>query len=353
MSKKALLILEDGTHYEGIVFGADQSTSGEIVFSTGMVGYTESLTDPSYYGQILALTYPLIGNYGVGKDNGNSKLNPFESGRIQAKGLIISDYSLQYDHWNAIQSLSDWMKNENIPGLYGIDTRALTKHLREKGTMLAKIIIDDNDVEFYDPNNENLLDKVSITEPYVSGEGKKTIALLDCGCKNSIANNIINRGVKVIRLPWDWDLSNEKFDGLLISSGPGDPQNCKQVIAQINAVIKKDIPVFGICLGHQLMGICSGADTFKLKYGHRSQNQPVIRNDGNHCYVTSQNHGFAVDDKTLSGDWKPFFTNLNDKTNEGIIHSSGRFFSVQFHPEASPGPYDTTFLFDKFLGLIK
>lgn len=353
MSKKAQLILEDGATFNGYVFGADQSTAGEVVFSTGMVGYTESLTDPSYYGQILVLTYPLIGNYGVGDKTDHITLNPFESGRIQARGLIISDYSMEYDHWNAIQSLSNWMQKENIPGLYGIDTRALTKHLREKGTMLAKIIIDDKDVDFYDPNKENLLDSVTIKEPIEYCDGSKTIALLDCGCKTSIATNISRRGFKVKRLPWNWDLSGEKFDGLLISSGPGDPQNCKAAIDQINKVMKKDIPTFGICLGHQLMGICAGADTYKLKYGHRSQNQPVMQSEGNHCFVTSQNHGFAVDDTTLSKEWKPLFTNLNDKTNEGIIHESGRFFSVQFHPEASPGPYDTTFLFNKFLGMIK
>lgn len=353
MSKKAQLILQDGSTFDGFVFGADQSTSGEVVFNTGMVGYTESLTDPSYYGQILVLTYPLIGNYGVGEKNGKSNIDPFESKRIQAKGLIIADYSLEYDHWNAIQSLSNWMKDEHIPGLYGIDTRALTKHLREKGTMLAKIVIDNKDVEYYDPNNENLLNSVSIEKPEILGSGSKTIALLDCGCKNSIANNVIERGFKVKRLPWDWDLGGEIFDGLLISSGPGDPQSCKEVINQISTVIKKDIPVFGICLGHQLMSICAGAETYKLKYGHRSQNQPVIQFGEKRCFVTSQNHGFAVDVKTLAEDWKPFFTNLNDNTNEGIIHESGRFFSVQFHPEASPGPYDTTFLFDKFLGLIK
>lgn len=353
MSKRALLLLEDGHKFDGFVFGSHKSTSGEIVFSTGMVGYTESLTDPSYFGQILTLTFPLIGNYGVGSANIQTGLSPFESSRIQARGLIIADYSLEYDHWNAIKSLSNWMQDENIPGLYGIDTRALTKHLREKGTMLAKIIIDDNDVEFYDPNKENLLNSVSISEPKTIGSGSKTIALLDCGCKTSIANNVAKRGYKVKLLPWNWDLSSEKFDGLLISSGPGDPQNCRDIIEQINNVILKDIPTFGICLGHQLMSICAGADTYKLKYGHRSQNQPVIQADGNHCFVTSQNHGFAVNDKTLSQGWKPLFTNLNDQTNEGIIHESGRFFSVQFHPEASPGPYDTTFLFDKFLGLIK
>jgi len=353
MSKKATLVLQDGATFEGFVFGADQSTAGEIVFSTGMVGYTESLTDPSYYGQILVCTFPLIGNYGVGKPTDHSFLNPFESNRIQAKALIVSNYSKEYDHWNAEQSLSNWMKSENIPGIYGIDTRTLTKHLREKGTMRAKIIIDEKDVDFYDPNKENLLDSVTIDAPVVYGSGEKTIAILDCGCKTSIATNISDKGFKVKQYPWNYDLSNEKFDGLLISSGPGDPQNCKSAIDQISKVMDRNIPTFGICLGHQLMSIIAGAETFKLKYGHRSQNQPVLLNDGKHCYVTSQNHGFAVDTSKMDKEWKSLFTNLNDKTNEGIIHESGRFFSVQFHPEASPGPYDTTFLFDKFLGMIK
>ena len=353
MSQKALLILEDGSQYEGFVFGYAKSTSGEVVFSTGMVGYTESLTDPSYYGQILISTYPIIGNYGVADLKRAIGYNPFESRQIQAKAFIIADYSPLFDHWNAIKSLSNWMQDEKIPGLYGIDTRALTKHLRSKGTMLGKIIIDDKDVEYYDPNRENLLDKISITKPEKYGEGQKTIALLDCGCKTSIISNLTERNLNVIRLPWDWDVSSEKVDGLVISSGPGDPETCTGILKHVQHVMKKEMPVMGICLGHQLIAIAAGAKTYKLKYGHRSQNQPVIQTDTKHCFITSQNHGFAVDAKTLPEDWLPLFTNLNDNTNEGIIHKSGRFFSTQFHPEASPGPYDTTHLFDKFLGMLK
>ncbi|MCB9059112.1 MAG: glutamine-hydrolyzing carbamoyl-phosphate synthase small subunit [Calditrichae bacterium] len=353
MSKKALLILEDGSEYEGFVFGYPRSTSGEVVFSTGMVGYTESLTDPSYYGQILISTYPIIGNYGVTDSKLVKSYNPFESTKIQAKAFIIADYSPMFDHWNALQSLSDWMNKEKIPGIYGIDTRALTKHLREKGTMLGKIIVNDQDVDYYDPNTENLMDLVSIKEPQEYGQGSKTIGLLDCGCKTSILTNLSQRSVKVIRLPWNWDVSNEKFDGIVISSGPGDPQTCTDIISHVTKVLQKETPLMGICLGHQVIALASGAKTYKLKYGHRSQNQPVIQHDSKHCYVTSQNHGFAVNNDSLSDDWLPFFNNLNDKTNEGIIHKSGRAFSVQFHPEASPGPYDTTHLFDKFLGLLK
>ncbi len=353
MSQKAFLILEDGTKYEGSVFGSTRSTAGEIVFSTGMIGYTQSLTDPSFYGQVLVLTYPLVGNYGVGKASDQFRLNPFESGRIQAKGLIVSEYSSHFDHWNAGQSLSGWMEQEEIPGISGIDTRSLTKHLREKGTMLGKIVVAENDVDYYDPNKENLLDRISIKSPQYYGEGDKTIAILDCGCKESIIKNITERGVKVLRLPWNWDISAEKVDGLLISSGPGDPQLCTEIVDQVKQTMAKELPVLGICLGHQIMAIATSADTYKLKYGHRSQNQPVIQSETNKCFITSQNHGFAVDNSTLPKDWKPLFKNLNDDTNEGIIHESGRFFSVQFHPEAAPGPYDTTFLFDDFIKMVK
>jgi carbamoyl-phosphate synthase small subunit len=353
MSHKAFLILEDGSKYDGFVFGHAASTSGEIVFSTGMIGYTESLTDPSFYGQVLVLTYPLIGNYGVGQKSDRYRLSPFESGKIQAKALIVSEYSPQFDHWNATQSLDQWMQDEKIPGLYGIDTRALTKHLREKGTMLGKIIIADKDVDYYDPNSENLLHKISIESPQYFGEGNKTIALLDCGCKTSIIKNVSERGVRVLRLPWNWDIGSEKVDGLLISSGPGDPQTCMAIVDQIKNSIAVEMPVFGICLGHQVMAIAAGAETYKLKYGHRSQNQPVLKTGTKKCFVTSQNHGFAVNDQALPKDWQPLFTNLNDGTNEGLIHKSGRFFSVQFHPEAAPGPYDTTFLFDDFLKMVK
>ena len=353
MSQRAFLILEDGTKYEGFVFGHAQSTSGEIVFSTGMIGYTESLTDPSFYGQIIVLTYPLIGNYGVGKESDQYRLSPFESAKIQAKGLIVSEYSDQYDHWNATQSLEQWMQQEKIPGLYGIDTRALTKHLREKGTMLGKIIIAEKDTDYYDPNKENLLDKTSIGSPQYYGSGDKTIAILDCGCKTSIIKNMTERCVKVLRLPWDWDVSNEKVDGLLISSGPGDPQTCTGIIEQVKQSMARELPILGICLGHQVMAIAAGADTYKLKYGHRSQNQPVIKSGTKQCFITSQNHGFAVDNNNMPKDWNPLFTNLNDGTNEGIVHESGRFFSVQFHPEAAPGPYDTTFLFDDFIKMLK
>lgn len=353
--KKTRLILEDGTSYEGYSFGSKQSTSGEVVFNTGMVGYPESLTDPSYKGQILILTYPLIGNYGVPKNDfdkhGIDK--NFESDKIHVSGLIISDYSKEQSHWKCEKSLSKWMEEEGVPGIYGIDTRALTKKIREKGVMLGKIVVD-KDVKLYDPNQKNLVSTVSCPKKIVYNHGKKLkILLVDCGVKNHIIWNFVKRDVTVIRVPWDHNFLDEDYDGLFISNGPGDPKMCKETIANIKQALKKKKPVWGICLGNQLLALASGADTYKLKYGHRAQNQPCIDVGTNRCYITSQNHGFAVDEKKLKKDWKPWFRNANDGTNEGIRHKTKPFFSVQFHPEAMPGPKDTEFLFDKFLEVVK
>ena len=346
----ATLLLEDGTSYQGIAFGAERSTSGEVVFSTGMVGYPEALTDPSFYGQILTLTFPLIGNYGVPTAGENHPLaDVFESSKVQIAGLLVSDYSVRHHHWQAFESLSNWLKRSNVPAIMGLDTRAITKRLREKGAMLGKIIVHGEDVPYYDPNSDQLLDKVSISERIVYGSGDKTIALLDCGCKESIAHNVCAKGFRVVRLPWNTDLKTEQYDALVISSGPGDPRLCNQVIHQIRHAIREDKPILGICLGHQMLGLAAGGQTFKLKYGHRSQNQPVRDELTGHCYVTSQNHGFAVDADSLPSDWKPWFTNLNDGTNEGLRHVSKPIRSTQFHPEANPGPVDTEFVFDQFL----
>ncbi len=338
--------------FHGTSFGCPKSSAGEVVFSTGMTGYTESLTDPSFYGQILTLTYPLIGNYGVGKPVLKSALNPFESDRIQINGLLVADYSDNYAHWDAEQSLSQWLQKEQIPALSGIDTRALTQHLRSKGVLTGKIIIHEQEVPGYNPNLHHLQKAVSIKQPRVYGEGQKNIALIDCGCKNSIIQNLTARGMRVTRLPWDWEIAFDDYDGVIISSGPGDPRMCSETITQAQKAMALERPMFGICLGHQIMALAAGAETYKLKYGHRGQNQPVIHLDGKKCFVTSQNHGYAVNSATLPDDWQSLFLNLNDQTNEGLIHKSGRFFSVQFHPEAAPGPYDTGFLFDDFLKLL-
>ena len=348
------LVLEDGTEFQGTSFGFEKSISGEVVFNTAMTGYPESLTDPSYKGQILVLTYPLIGNYGVPQDTvDNQMLKFFESDRLHISGLIVSDYSVEYSHWNAEKSLGEWLKENEIPGIYGIDTRQLTKILREKGTMLGKIIFDGRDVDLYDPNKENLVSKVSISEKEVYGKGKYKILLIDCGVKYNIIRYLLKRDTTVIRVPWDYNFLDEEYDGLFISNGPGDPKQCKITVDNLSRAFEQDIPIMGICLGNQLMALASGADTYKLKYGHRSHNQPVILAGTNESFITSQNHGFAIDNKTLKKDWEPYFLNLNDDTNEGMKHKSKPFFSTQFHPEASGGPTDTDFLFDQFIELIE
>lgn len=352
-NRNSTLVLEDGSLFKGYSFGFPKSISGEVVFNTGMVGYPESLTDPSYKGQILVMTYPLVGNYGVpGNKNLNGLLASFESDRIQIQGLVISDYPFNYSHWSADKSLGDWLRENDVPALYGIDTRMLTKRLREKGTMLGKIIVSDENLEYYNPNNENMVAMVSAKQPIYYGNGKKRIVVIDCGCKNSIINSLLNRNVTVIRVPWDYDFFDEKFDGVVISNGPGDPKMCQITINNIRKALEKNYPIFGICLGHQILSLAIGADTYKLKFGHRSQNQPCIEVGTQRCYITSQNHGYAVVDGSLPKGWEPWFVNANDGTNEGIRHRSEPFMSVQFHPEAAPGPVDTNHLFDEFLKLL-
>jgi carbamoyl-phosphate synthase small subunit len=353
-AKNARLILENGKEFSGRSFGFPHSVAGEVVFNTAMTGYPESLTDPSYKGQILVSTYPLIGNYGVPMPTlENGLLQFFESEKIHISGLVISDYSFEYSHWNAEQSLGKWLHDNQVPAIFGIDTRALTKILREYGSMLGKIVVDDQDVEWYDPNVVNLVDQVSIKEKTVYGNGQHKVMLVDCGVKFNIIRSLLKHDTTVIRVPWNYDYSNDDFDGLFISNGPGNPAICKPAINQLEIALGKEQPVFGICLGSQLLGLASGAETYKLKYGHRSHNQPVIQHETNRCFITSQNHGFAVDDKKLKGDFEPYFTNLNDNTCEGIRHKSKPFFATQFHPEASGGPTDTAFLFEQFIDTIK
>jgi carbamoyl-phosphate synthase small subunit len=352
--KPIKLLLEDGTELIGKSFGGETSVSGEVVFNTAMTGYPESLTDPSYKGQILTLTYPLVGNYGVpGGEMENDMAKNYESDRLHISGLIISDYSFEYSHWNAKMSLGEWLKKYNIPGIFGIDTRSLTKRLREKGTMLGKIIFDNEDVPIYDPNKENLVDQVSIKEKKVYGKGKYRVVLIDCGVKHNIIRNLLKRDTTVIRVPWNYDISTEMYDGLFISNGPGDPKMCKETIRNLSVAFEQEKPIMGICLGNQLMALASGADTYKLKYGHRSHNQPVLAVGTKKAYITSQNHGFAIDNNTLTNYWVPLFINLNDNTNEGMKHKTKPFFSSQFHPEATGGPVDTEFLFDEFIDNIK
>lgn len=353
-TKRAYLILEDGTTFEGKSFGYETSTAGEVVFNTAMTGYPESLTDPSYKGQILVTTYPILGNYGVPprKDKDNVS-EYYESDMIHARAIVAQDYSHQHSHWQADRSLADWLKEEKIPGIYGIDTRALTKHLRECGSMLGKITIEgESEADFYDPNKENLLAQVSCKEVEIHGEGEKTVVLVDCGVKHNIIRCLTRRGVKVIRVPWNYDFNTLEYDGLFISNGPGNPDFATETVENIRKAMETGKPICGICMGNQLLAKAAGAKTYKLKYGHRSHNQPVRRVGTDQCFVTSQNHGFAVDNSTLPADWEPLFVNMNDGTNEGIRHKSKPYFSAQFHPEASSGPKDTEFLFDEFIKML-
>jgi len=348
------LVLEDGTKFKGKTFGFQGSVSGEVVFNTAMTGYPESLTDPSYRGQILVLTYPLIGNYGVPSQIAENNIHKFfESERIHISGLVISEYSFENSHWNADQSLSEWLKDNKIPGIYGIDTRRLTKIIREKGAMPGKIVFQDEDVPLIDPNKENIVDLVSTKEIKTYGSGKYKIVLIDCGVKNNIIRKLMQKDTTIITVPWDYDFSKTEYDGLFISNGPGDPKKCISTIKHLQKAFSENKPIFGICLGNQLMALASGADTYKLKYGHRSHNQPVLHKGTNRCYITSQNHGFATNTSTLNNEWEELFVNVNDNTNEGIRHKTKPFFSVQFHPEASSGPTDTDFLFDYFIDLIR
>lgn len=349
---EARLILEDGTIWRGTVFGANKPVAGEVVFNTGMTGYPESMTDPSYEGQILVFTYPMIGNYGVPaekKVRGVSAV--FESSRIHTTAIIVSEYSENFSHFEAKKSLSKWMKENGVPGITGIDTRALTKHLREKGTMLGKI---GDGGSFYDPNKENLVARVSLKRPITYRGGKKRVICIDCGVKNNSIRELMKRGVTLIRVPYNYDFVAKglKFDGVFISNGPGDPAIMNETVEIIKKCMAKKVPIFGICLGNQLLARASGAKTYKLKYGHRSQNQPCIDLETQKCYVTSQNHGYSVDAKTLPKDFKIWFKNINDNTVEGIKHRSKPFSAVQFHPEASPGPMDSEGLFEKFIKIL-
>lgn len=352
------LILEDGSSFKGTSFGALESSAGEVVFSTGMTGYPESLTDPSYKGQILILTYPLIGNYGV------PEKKYWESDGIKVSGLIVSNYIDTPFHFQSRMTLSAWLKKENIPALEIINTRFLTQKIRVKGTMLGKIIFN-KDIKFYDPNIENLVARVS-TKKIINSDpknAKKTLLLIDCGAKRNISRCLIKRGVRVIVVPWDFDpfsLGVKLFhprggfpvpDAIVISNGPGDPKMADKTILNIKKALQKKIPILGVCLGNQILALASGGDTQKLKFGHRSQNQPCLLEDSKRCFITTQNHGFEV--SKIPRGFRPWFTNANDGSNEGIIHNSLPIMSVQFHPEANPGPNDTEWIFDYFLKKLK
>eukprot|EP00057_Strongylocentrotus_purpuratus_P025741 XP_011680215.1 PREDICTED: carbamoyl-phosphate synthase [ammonia], mitochondrial [Strongylocentrotus purpuratus] len=355
----AHLILQDGTTFTGYSFGHHKSVAGELVFNTGLVGYPESLTDPSYRGQILTLTYPIVGNYGVpdtkARDE-NGLMKHVESEKIQATGMLVQDYSYHYSHWNSVKSLSEWLTEEEVPALYGIDTRMLTKKVRDKGTILCKIEFDGDPIEFDNPNERNLMAEVSTKEVKIFGKGNPhKIVTVDCGIKHNIIRSLVKRGAEVHLVPWDYDYNQIEYDGLFISNGPGDPalataaiDNLKQVLAQENPN-----PLFGICMGNQLTGLAAGAPSYKLPLGNRGHNQPVINILTGQAFITSQNHGFAIDSEKLPPDWTPIFINANDQTNEGIMHKTKPIFTAQFHPEHKGGPTDTEFLFDNFMDMVR
>ena len=359
--KDVVLVLQDGTKFKGRSFGYEQEVVGEVVFNTAMMGYPESLTDPSYAGQLMVLTYPLVGNYGVPPFTAEPNGLPtfMESDRIYASAIIVADYSADYSHWNAVESLGDWLKREHVPGITGIDTRQLTKLLREHGVMMGRLLFQDSAAEetasFVTEDtaygNINWVERVSCKDiiRYNEGAGKRVV-LVDCGVKANIIRCLVERGVEVIRVPWNYDYTDMDFDGLFLANGPGDPDMCVEAVE----VLKKQMsrsrkPICGICMGNQLLAKAGGATIYKLKYGHRSHNQPVREVGTNRCYVTSQNHGYAVDAATLSNDWRELFVNMNDGSNEGVRHQTNPWFSSQFHPEACSGPVDTEFMFDRFI----
>ena len=365
--QKVTLVLEGGYSFHGTSFGYEKSVNGEVVFNTAMMGYPESLTDPSYSGQILVMTFPLVGNYGVpsASEEANGLSSYYESDHIHVRALVVSDYSEEYSHWNANRSLAQWLKEEKVVGIEGIDTRELTKILREHGSMSGKIVFDGGeDIEFENPNLVNQVAIVSTKKVEHFGNGAKKVCLIDMGVKQNIIRELLKYDVSITVVPWDYDFNtipeqegwNESFDGLFISNGPGDPNLCTATVEHVKEYMRLGRPIYGICMGNQILSLAAGAKVEKLKYGHRGHNQPVrLMKDGKpteQCFITSQNHGYAVNNDTIPEDWEPLFINMNDGSNEGIRHKTMPWFSAQFHPEACSGPTDTEFIFSQFFSLL-
>lgn len=357
----AKLLLEDGTEYTGRAFGAKRAVAGEVVFNTAMTGYVEALTDPSYRGQILVLTYPLAGNYGVPRARPAGSLDgPFESSVIQLQGLVVQTHVASFSHHAAETALGQWLRSEDVPGLTGVDTRGLTRKIREHGTLRGWIVPAHADVDTARAEahavdmREEVFRLVAPHDVLRCGRGSPDILVVDVGAKDNIVRSLLRRGVGVTRAPWHADIEAlaKTHDAVLIGNGPGDPKDLHVLVAKIRKVLALETkPVFGVCLGNQILALAAGGDTGKLPYGHRGINQPVQDLLTRRCFITSQNHGFAVVDASLPPDWEPWFVNLNDGTNEGIRSRYKPYMSVQFHPEACPGPQDTGFLFDDFVRL--
>uniref|UniRef100_A0A8C4TTG9 carbamoyl-phosphate synthase (ammonia) n=1 Tax=Falco tinnunculus TaxID=100819 RepID=A0A8C4TTG9_FALTI len=358
-AQTANLVLEDGTKMKGYSFGYPSSTAGEVVFNTGLSGYPEALTDPSYKGQILTLANPIVGNGGVPDTAALDKMGLrrfLESDGIKVSGLLVLDYSNEYSHWQAARSLGEWLQEEQVPALYGIDTRALSKLIRDKGTVLGKIEFEGQPMEFTDPNKQNLIAEVSTKEVKVYGRGNPIkVVAVDCGLKHNVIRLLVKRGAEVHLVPWDHDFTSMEYDGLIISGGPGDPMKAQEVIQNVKKVLESNRPepLFGISMGNLITGIAAGATSYKMQMANRGQNQPVLNAVNGQAVITAQNHGYAIDSSTLPAGWKPLFVNANDQTNEGIMHETRPIFTAQFYPEANPGPRDTEFLFDSFISLVK
>ncbi|MFX0088394.1 MAG: glutamine-hydrolyzing carbamoyl-phosphate synthase small subunit [Candidatus Hodarchaeota archaeon] len=368
----AALVLEDGTVFLGRGFGSPKKVAGEVVFNTGMVGYPESMTDSSYYEQILTLTHPLIGNYGIPSfgeiEYGIPKF--FESDSMKINGLVVHEYCHSPNHWSSVRTLDQWLKDEGVPAIMNVDTRRLTKRLRERGTMLGILHVCGEEEELdipglreearniENPNERNLVEEVAADKPIVYDCcGKGTVVILDCGVKYNIIRSFLKRNLNVVRVPYNTSVSKiirREPDGVVISNGPGDPKRIPSITQTVADIIRENIPLLGICLGTQILSLACGGDTYKLKYGHRSQNQPSIDLETGRCFITSQNHGYAVEaislKKTDLGIW---FVNANDKTIEGIRHKRVDALAVQFHPEHTPGPTDTEYIFDQFIQIME
>ena len=355
MDHDAVLILEDGTKFRGRSFGHPSEAVGETVFTTGMVGYPESMTDPSYAGQILTFTYPLIGSYGVPDRviDEFGTVRGFESDAVHVSGIVVHALQRTHHHHSAVKSLDLWMKEQGIPGIEIMDTRTLTKKIREKGTMMGKISFSEDASPPLDLGGKNPVKQVSIEESkvYLSHHSPRVV-LIDCGVKESILRSILSRGIDLVRVPYHYPFDKILAfgpSGIVVSNGPGNPRICTESIQAVREAMETEIPILGICLGHQILALAAGAETYKLKFGHRGQNHPCIDTSTGKCYITSQNHGFAVDASSVAEtDFAISFMNANDKTTEGIVHTRKPVVGVQFHPEASPGPLDTGFLFDIF-----